>query len=236
MDFLLSCDPTTECDEYECGTGVCGGDCMNTCAPNEVYSGNSCVCDVANECNGLQCGTGFCGGDCNVVSDFVEIYVLIHVVLMKYALKIFVCDVAIECNGLECGTGFCGGDYPNSCSSFEKCDINMCVCDLANECNGLECGVGVCGNLCSHTVLRMKFALEILAFVMLRMNVMDCNVELDFVEIYVLIQIGICGNPCMHTLFENCAQCDASECIACFGGYYLKDGECFASIERCHQC
>ena len=151
-------------------------------------TGNSCVYDVENECNGLQCGTGFCGGDCNVVSDFVEIYVLIHVVLMKYALKIFVCDVAIECNGLECGTGFCGGDCPNSCSSFEKCDINMCVCDLANECNGLECGVGVCGNLCSHTCAPNEVCSGNSCFcdVANECNGLQCGA-------------GFCGNLCLDT-------------------------------------
>ena len=37
------------------------------------------------------------------------------------------CNPTTECDGYECGTGFCGGDCPNTCSSYEKCDINLCL-------------------------------------------------------------------------------------------------------------
>ena len=31
-------------------------------------------------------------------------------------------------------------------------------------------------------------------------------------------------------VFENCAQCGEIECTACFGGYFLGDGECFGEM------
>ena len=72
VEFLLTCDVTTECEGYECGTGFCGGDCPNTCTSNEICSGNSCECDVENECNDKECGIGFCGGDCPNTCDADE--------------------------------------------------------------------------------------------------------------------------------------------------------------------
>ena len=37
------CDTTTECDGLECGTGVCGGDCTNTCDSGlQGCNGNTC--------------------------------------------------------------------------------------------------------------------------------------------------------------------------------------------------
>ena len=44
LDFLLSCNPTTECEGYECGIGFCGGDCPNNCDATEVCDGNTCTC------------------------------------------------------------------------------------------------------------------------------------------------------------------------------------------------
>lgn len=52
LEFLLSeCDVSSECDGYECGTGDCGGTCLNTCAPGDVCSGNVCV----EGCTGSAC-------------------------------------------------------------------------------------------------------------------------------------------------------------------------------------
>ena len=133
--------------------------------------------------------------------NFFEVFVNIVEFLLT-------CEVENECGVIECGTGVCGNACPNTCASNEICFENTCVCDVENECNGLECGIGVCGNTCS------------------------CDTENECVG--RKCGIGICGTskfPCIHTLFENCAQCDTTKCNVCFGGYYLKDGECFTAIE-----
>lgn len=58
----------------ECGAGICGGDCANTCSITEVCVGNTCVCDTTIECNGLECGIGVCGGACTNTCDATEVW------------------------------------------------------------------------------------------------------------------------------------------------------------------
>ena len=137
----LLCDAENECNGLECGTGVCGDYCPNTCGATEVCVENTC-CDTTIECDGFECGTGICGGDCTNTCDATEVC----------EGNTCVCDTTIECDGLECGTGVCGGDCPNSCASFEICDVNACICDVANECDGFECGIGICGGSCPYVL------------------------------------------------------------------------------------
>ena len=41
---LFSCDTSIECVGFECGIGVCGGTCPNTCKENEKCETNTCTC------------------------------------------------------------------------------------------------------------------------------------------------------------------------------------------------
>ena len=100
---------------------------------------------------------------------------------------------------------------PDSCSSNEICSENVCICDVATG----FCG-GDCPNSCSSTEICLG-------------NTCTCDTTNECVG--RKCGLGICGNPCTDSLFKNCAQCGESECTACFGGYFLKDGECFVSIE-----
>ena len=147
------CDTTTECNGIECGTGVCGGDCPNTCAVNEICSENTCECDIENECNDVECGIGFCGGDCPNSCGANE----------TCDTNICICDFSNECNGLECGSGFCGRDCPNTCAPGYICNENKCSCPLgfaefAGNCidcpatfsNCIDCTLTACTYCCSN--------------------------------------------------------------------------------------
>ena len=192
------CDTTIECDGFECGTGICGGDCPNTCDATEVCEGNTCVCDVAIECDGFECGTGVCGGDCTNSCASFEIC----------DVNACICDVAIECDGFECGTGVCGGDCPNTCASNELCSENTCVCDISKECNGFECGTGLCGGECPNTCASNYICYE---------NNCVCP---DGFTLFA----GNCIN-CPAT-FENCFDCTLTACTNCSDNYHLENGQC----------
>ena len=141
LRYLLNgcgCNPATECNGYQCGTGACGGNCGTCAATHYCDVSHTCVCNTAIECNGYQCGTGACGGNCGTcaATDYCD------------ASHTCVCNTAIECNGYQCGTGVCGGNC-GTCSAIDYCDAShTCVCNTAIECNGYQCGTGACGGSC----------------------------------------------------------------------------------------
>ena len=123
------------------------GDCLNTCASNELCSGNVCICDVENECNGYECSIGCNRGDCLYTCSSNELC----------SENVCICDVVNECNRLECGTGFCGGECPNTCPSGFICYENKCGCpdgftEFAGKCidcpatfeNCIDCTLTAC--------------------------------------------------------------------------------------------
>lgn len=108
---LLVCDSTTECVGYECGTGVCGGDCVSICGANEICSGNFCGCDISNECNGLECGIGCNGGNCpntckeNEICNINENTCACNPPFIKFNDKCLNCQVfgkCVDCTESEC--------------------------------------------------------------------------------------------------------------------------------------
>ena len=220
LRFLLNgcgCNPATECNGYQCGTGVCGGNCGTCAATHYCDASHTCVCNTAIECNGYQCGTGACGGNCGTcaATHYCD------------ASHTCVCNTAIECNGYQCGTGTCGGNC-GTCAATDYCDAShTCVCNTAIQCNGYQCGTGTCGGNCgtcsatdycdaSHTCV-CNTAIEC--------NGYQCGT-------------GVCGGNC-----GTCSAidyCDASHTCVCntaieCNGYQCGTGACGGSCGTCLQ-
>ena len=220
LNYLLngcSCNPATQCNGFDCGVGLCGGDC-GTCPPSDYCdASHTCVCNTAIECNGYECGTGVCGGNCGTCppSDYCD------------SSQTCVCNTAIECNGYECGTGVCGGNC-GTCPVTDYCDAShTCVCNTAIECNGYECGTGVCGGNCGTCPPSDYCGAS-------QTCVCNTAIECNGYE----CGTGVCGGNCGTCPPSD--YCDASHTCVCntaieCNGYECGTGACGGNCGTCTQ-
>jgi hypothetical protein len=142
------CDHAAHCQDRECGSDDCGGNCGSCLGEQDACFDGQCVCVPA--CEGKECGADGCGGSCGTCPGEQDLCID------------SLCICQSECLLKECGTDGCGGSCgtcvgQTSCTVAQKCGVVTFFCgngtcddDLLEDCDscpedcGACCGDGEC--------------------------------------------------------------------------------------------